>query len=334
MITSIVLILCSILSAAAAAFFFVAAKAQIESKTFLGVAPSADVSQILSQITSTRMRFPRFRRQLFCRQLFRLLSSLAKPWRYFFSLSITAGVALSTVVLDEYRTLPLMVVPLVHILIEVAYYRHLRRSRRLFITRFMRSHGEHMLLASPALSCGVYFGAGPVMRHEYRLTGKLPKRVHFGDSRALSFQMASREASLLAQVYSSDALRSGDVSKDIAVTLETTQGQQAFVEMEILPSGVQVAGSTVQRAELTGEPLNFIWNCFFNNSGSHIISFVIRMVQESKSTPVGQIDHSVRVVRVDHLTQRQVWLLGALFTFITGVIAAIGIIHSIGQKTV
>ena len=79
-----------------------------------------------------------------------------------------------------------------------------------------------------------------------------------------------------------------------------------------------------QRQSLTARSLRFKWTCFFKESATYHMSVVFRCGVDS-GDELGRWDRSVRVVKIDHLSQGQVYVAGAISAIVTFAIALLGL---------
>jgi hypothetical protein len=157
--------------------------------------------------------------------------------------------------------------------------------------------------------------------------GWLPKKVYEGDSKNVSFTFTTNSCCRIAQVR----MRSKyEIKKKLTLSLEPPQENEVFLEMQMLAAAVDICENVTQRVKLCDGPLHFHWNCHFKNSGNHPITFVLRFIADSQDIFLERIEHTVKVVRLDHLTQRQVWALVTFTGFISGVIGLAELIKKIG----
>lgn len=86
-----------------------------------------------------------------------------------------------------------------------------------------------------------------------------------------------------------------------------------FVEAQLVSGGIDVFERGVQRKELVQDGITFQWALAFNKSGSHELQLIMKAISQSNGTeeefeiyrsPI----HTIKVFRIDGLTQRQVFL--------------------------
>jgi hypothetical protein len=161
----------------------------------------------------------------------------------------------------------------------------------------------------------------------YYGTGYLPNRVYAGDSQNISFSFSADFIGELERLY---RCQSDKTATHVVLDLAIPPGDKAFLEVELLAAGIEVAGEVAQRQRLKSKDIHFNWNCHFKNSGKHSIAFVLRLVVENQSVTLGRVDHTIRVVRIDHLTQSQVWVITWLAGIIAGTLGVAEVLHKLG----
>jgi len=100
------------------------------------------------------------------------------------------------------------------------------------------------------------------------------------------------------------------------IKLEKSLGQA--ISIELLAAGITVDGNREQENRLSLRPISYNWNCHFPISGRYEISLIIRTNKAGSDFEVGKLTHQIKVVKLDGLTQRQIWLLATLSALITG----------------
>jgi len=141
---------------------------------------------------------------------------------------------------------------------------------------------------------------------------RLPKKVYAGDSRNLSIkllpsvQTPTGEASLEVQ----------QEDKSLALRVQIPQWNKSnspeYLEFEMVAAGFDVQGDLRQRQVLGLHTLNYLWNCYFPNSGEHSYAILAKKINNQDSIEIGNIKHTVRVVKVGNLTQGQVYFLAII----------------------
>jgi len=169
----------------------------------------------------------------------------------------------------------------------------------------------------------------PYRRVEYVGEAALPMKVYVGDSHSISINLEPIFGILQtgAEPLHIQDTKSG---KSVAVQILRDGSLQQFLEIELLAAGLEVGGEKKQRQTLTSQTLSYRWNCYFPNSGNHTLSLILRLVSPSGTIELGAIQHSIKVVKLDHLTQRQVWLIASLAGIVSGGLAIAEVLHQLG----
>jgi hypothetical protein len=159
----------------------------------------------------------------------------------------------------------------------------------------------------------------------------LPKQVYTDDSKNVSVEL--NQGPFLDEVTSSKILSVGDTESGKPITLQIQQdydGDQ-FIEIELLAAGVIISGEVKQRQKITVPTLYYRWNCCFKTSGHHEMFLIFRLVNPSDIIELGVVEHRVRVTKLDHMTQRQVWLIASILTIISGIFGVIQVVSKLGM---
>ena len=166
----------------------------------------------------------------------------------------------------------------------------------------------------------------PPMKVEYAGEATLPKKVYEGDSQNISVDLrpAFWILAIPEEAFSIQNMKSG---KSIKLQLLQDSTFEQFLEVELLAAGLTVDGDKRQRCRLTLEKLSYRWNCYFPNSGHHAITLAFRLVCSSDVIELGVIQHTIKVVKLDNLTRRQVWLMASLAGVVSGGLAIAEALH-------
>jgi len=185
---------------------------------------------------------------------------------------------------------------------------------------FSASHGAPEIMPLPETWSGEY---------AYDGEATLPRKVYEGDSQTISINL---KPTFWIPQTSGESLRIQDTKsgKSVAVQIPQNGSLQQFLEIELLAAGLTVAGEKKQQQRLAFQTLSYHWNCYFQNSGNHTVSLVLRLVSVSATIEIGAIQHSIKVVKLDHLTQRQVWLVASLAGIVSGGFAIAEVLHQLG----
>jgi hypothetical protein len=166
-------------------------------------------------------------------------------------------------------------------------------------------------------------------RVEYVGEAALPMKVYVGDSHSISINLKPTFGILQT---GAEPLRIQDTKsgKLVAVQILRDGSLQQFLEIELLAAGLEVGGEKKQQQTLTSQTLSYRWNCYFPNSGNHTLSLILRLVSPSGTIELGAIQHNIKVVKLDHLTQRQVGLIASLAGIVAGGLAIAEVLHQLG----
>jgi hypothetical protein len=157
---------------------------------------------------------------------------------------------------------------------------------------------------------------------------ELPKKVYWGDSYTimLSFNLAYWDDPNINDRLKIQEESSG---KLLVIRIANDNAVDKFLEVELLAAGITVDGEKKPRLPLNQKELPFRWNCHFENSGNYVLTFVFRLVSLTETVELGIIEHRLKAAKVDHLTQRQVWLLAATAGIISGIIAMVKVLKEL-----
>lgn len=196
-----------------------------------------------------------------------------------------------------------------------------------------KQEGPHIIISGFQYAAGsagsIVIGASAPIIIKYQGYGLLPKKIYEGDSRNILFDLQPTLA--LTSEGDVEPLRIQEAKNGVSMTLwDTAIGTDAFLEFEIVAAGFVVEGEKKQRQPLALNHLRYQWNCYFPNSGNHSFIIIIRAINSDRPVKIGRIEHLVRVVKLDHLTQRQVWTIATLAGIVSGVVAFAEALHRLG----
>jgi hypothetical protein len=157
----------------------------------------------------------------------------------------------------------------------------------------------------------------------------LPKKVYEGDSQRLSIILHNLDKTTLMYNESLTIQEHRD-RKLITVQTFSDINVEQFLEVELYAPWMTVDGDKRQRQPLKSQKLSYRWNCYFPNSGDHSLDLVLRQVDDSNTIELGVVQHAVKVVKFDHMTQRQVWILASLAGIVSGVFAILAALNQLG----
>lgn len=101
--------------------------------------------------------------------------------------------------------------------------------------------------------------------------------------------------------------------------------------VELLAAGFAVEGERQQIQKVLAAPIIYEWNISPPKSGNFEIGLVFRVVDASGRTrKLGMTTHVVTVVKIDHLTSRQLWFLAAVSGALTGMLGILATLSQLG----
>ena len=125
--------------------------------------------------------------------------------------------------------------------------------------------------------------------------------------------------------------------KTVTIQVPKLEDVEQFLEIEMLAAGVDVAGEIRQRKNISSSKLIYRWNCLFQKTGKQTMEFVIRLVNIQNSTndvtleeiELGLIRQTTRVVKLDGLTQTQIWIAASAAAAVSTIAAIASIIMTL-----
>lgn len=168
------------------------------------------------------------------------------------------------------------------------------------------------------------------LRKRVRFIGNIrfPKEVYEGDSRNITVDLNPNFSPVLRGLEISQSSNSNEYT---FVTLDILrQRKNEFLEIELIAAGFDIDGDKKQKQSLASNKLQFQWSCLFSKSGYHSITFIVRLISATCTTDIGRVEKSLKVSKLDHLTQRQVWVLATLGAVISGALAIIQVLRELG----
>jgi hypothetical protein len=202
------------------------------------------------------------------------------------------------------------------VLFVLSYYK--RRPDVMFCPPLLKSGKRQRIKAPPRIV-------------RYNGVAHIPIRVYEGDSYNITVDLRPSIRKPLESVSSIRFQRMKD-KDDVSLNLNVLRhsGQQEFLELEMLAAGFTVEGDKKQKQVLTADSLRYQWNCFFENSGNHTFAVAFRVISGSDVSEIGRVEQSIRVVKIDHLTQRQVWVLASVAGILSGGLAILEVMRKLG----
>jgi hypothetical protein len=164
---------------------------------------------------------------------------------------------------------------------------------------------------------------------EYTGQATLPRKIYEDDSHSMSISLKPT-FEIPSEGYEPFHVEDARTGKSIAIRIQRDSSLEQFLEIELLAAGLTVDGEKRQRQNLNGPVLSYRWNCYFPNSGNHMITLVIRLASESDTIQLGAIEHTIKVAKLDHLTKRQLWIVASLAGILSGGLAIAEALHGLG----
>lgn len=201
-----------------------------------------------------------------------------------------------------------------------------------------------------------FLGGKPVFQYYGEV--KLPKKVYIGDSHNILIDLRQvgppyehiliknlkQQREIVLQSMVQDIARQSgqseklllirpdkETTKYIHFNIRLNTSQMMYFEVELQAAALTVDGERKQRKLLAPpkDQLLYRWNCYFPNSGNHIIALNLRIIDTTKVIELGAIQHKIKVVQLDHLTQRQVWMFASIAAIAGFIATVIGIVTNI-----
>ncbi len=162
---------------------------------------------------------------------------------------------------------------------------------------------------------------------KYSGSSLIPLKVYQGDSHNITITLQPIRKQPLENPITVKAQKQGDkVNFALALSNKTE-----FLEIEMIAAGFSFDGDKKQRQPMIANSLRYQWNCLFEKSGVHIFAFIFRVIDDSGVTmQIGQVEQTVKVVQIDHLTQRQVWILATSAGILSGALTLAEILKNLG----
>jgi hypothetical protein len=189
--------------------------------------------------------------------------------------------------------------------------------------------GDSAIVRSGSSGLGGPVGGNWTYSISYHGEAQVPVKVYQNDSKPITILL--RPAAISGTSVEPTLASGGDSLFEFHTTRDLRRDE--FLEVELLASGAVVDGESKQREMLDFRPLSFRWSCYFPNSGRHHVGFTFRLINESGTSVVGDVIREVLVVRIDHLTQRQVLLLAASGGIVSAAYTVFQILAAFGILT-
>jgi hypothetical protein len=158
----------------------------------------------------------------------------------------------------------------------------------------------------------------------------MPKKVFVGDSHTISFVLEQINRPY-HEWNESLIVEDTDSGKWVRLRVPIQPGKANSLEVELLAAGVSLDREGRQEQQLlASRKLVYHWNCHFPNSGNLTLAFRLIARGPSVENDFGVINHAIKVVKFNHMTQRQLWVLvpflgipgfvGAVWVAINGIV--------------
>lgn len=163
---------------------------------------------------------------------------------------------------------------------------------------------------------------------EYHGQVKFPKRVYEGDSKNILIELQSSYEPVESK---KKVVKSQESKEGLSLSLQVPwwNDSEEYLELELIAAGIKIEGDKNQRQSLNAKTLHYQWNCYFQNSGDHVFLIAIRVINLQGTTEIGLIENSIKVVKLDHLTQRQVWAWTTVAGCVSGILTVVEILHQL-----
>lgn len=172
-----------------------------------------------------------------------------------------------------------------------------------------------------------YFKKSKVARAKYIGKCRIPSSVYVGDSRNLTIDL---HLSVKPSVGKESSMKFQKEKDGLNLQILCRKDDVDELEFELVAAGFQIEGDKKQKQRLNSNRLQYQWNCFFPNSGQHHFSIVGRLLGQTHKEEIGRIEDVLIVVKVDHMTQRQVWILTTIAGIISGILSVAIALQTLG----
>ena len=172
-------------------------------------------------------------------------------------------------------------------------------------------------------------GPTSLMGAEFHGEAELPQKVYEGDSQTIAIRLSP---TLKTRAEGIESLNITDIEdrKSLRLSIREYIRPDHLLEIELQGAGLLIDGEKIQRQALNSSTLNYYWNCYFSNSGNHEISLILRLFHPERKLELGVIRHKVRVVKLDGMTKRQIWIIATIGGTVSGFLAIIKMLQELG----
>ena len=177
---------------------------------------------------------------------------------------------------------------------EVSSLRTLRTRRR---DRFCQAQHDSAMHAAPR-----------VLKFEGSVC--IPRRVYEGDSHVFSLEFVPH----VSYHFDKNPTVELDNDKD-KLSLTISWHKECSLKVSLVSPAMVVKNIEKEQQSLGIKSLSFGWHCYFPNSGDHIVVIAVDLYGkpgEESFHKKHRVERRIKVVRIDHLTKRQVWVLASI----------------------
>ena len=158
------------------------------------------------------------------------------------------------------------------------------------------------------MSHGIYADEGRVLKFEGSVC--IPRRVYEGDSHVFSLELVPH----VSYHFDKNPTVELDNDKD-KLSLTISWHKECSLKVSLVSPAMAVKNIEKEQQSLGIKSLSFGWHCYFPNSGDHIVVIAVDLYGKPGEESFHQkhrVERRIKVVRIDHLTKRQVWVLASI----------------------
>ena len=138
----------------------------------------------------------------------------------------------------------------------------------------------------------------------------IPRRVYEGDSHVFSLELVPH----VSYHFDKNPTVELDNDKD-KLSLTISWHKECSLKVSLVSPAMAVKNIEKEQQSLGIKSLSFGWHCYFPNSGDHIVVIAVDLYGKPGEESFHQkhrVERRIKVVRIDHLTKRQVWVLASI----------------------
>jgi hypothetical protein len=158
---------------------------------------------------------------------------------------------------------------------------------------------------------------------------RIAKRVYADQSFPISIILYGHNAypeQLIAALVAVDK----PAGKELVLQLRSEVSQQQELQVAILAAGANIEGDQVQKQNVRSDKLIYQWSCSFPKAEQQIVTLQFTEITACNHNHVGNVEHKVNVVRLDHMNARQLVIWGAVSALASLMLTAIKVAHTVG----